>query len=416
MSSQSAIEPVSLYVHVPFCPSKCAYCDFNSAVVDVSAAAPQVHGDLRRASAVPERDVGDAYVDAAIRYITEASETGVLADVPTVYIGGGTPTLLGSRLVRLVRAISDLPGVGPETEFTVETNPETTGSELIGQLVEAGVNRFSMGIQSFDDRVLTTLGRCHDSPAAERAAGVLRGSRVPFSVDLICGVPGQGGESWVESVGRATGTRAGHLSIYPLSLERGTALAGAVEAGLIPMPDPDVAAEMMESAAELLELAGFERYEIASYALDGQQSRHNTVYWTGGAYLGVGSGAASMLPVGVLRQLSPAAGQAARADDEWRARLVWTTTVTGFLTGALEDAPMQLETLSPADALREDAMLGMRMSVGISDELAEDAGVVAVMESLADRGLVMHAAGRWRPTEHGWLFGNQIFSAILGAE
>lgn len=421
MNAGAGNDPVSLYIHVPFCPSKCAYCDFVSAAVDVSAPAPR--GDDPVVADAAERDLGDAYVDAVLAHVAEAAERGLLDSVPTVYVGGGTPTLLGERLVRLVRSVRAVPGVAPDVEFTVETNPETTSGSLTHALVQAGATRFSLGIQSFDDDVLATLGRCHDAIAAQRAATVSRESGVPFSVDLICGVPGQSEASWRDSVERAIATGAAHVSVYPLSIEEGTPLARAIDVGVLPEPDSDTAAEMMEIAADLLTAAGLERYEVASYAQPGHESRHNTVYWTGGAYLGIGPSAASMMSKETLRRLTRPAYEGATVDghadsssDSERVRIVWTETLDAFLGGGLAQASAQVEALSIAEALREDAMLGMRMSVGISERLAEEAGVITALESLAASGLVARAEGRWRPTRRGWLLGNEVFSAIWTGE
>lgn len=421
MNARTTNDPVSLYIHVPFCPSKCAYCDFVSAAVDVSAPAPG--GDDAMVTGATPRDLGDAYVDAVLAHVAGAAEEGVLDAVPTVYVGGGTPTLLGERLVRLVRGVRAVPGLAADVEFTVETNPETTSESLTHALVLAGVTRFSLGIQSFDDDVLAALGRCHDAMAAERAAAVLRDSGMPFSLDLICGVPGQSDTSWRDSVERAIATGAGHVSVYPLSIEDGTPLSRAIDAGVLPEPDSDTAAEMMETAADLLTAAGLERYEVASYARPGQASRHNSVYWTGGEYLGIGPSAASMMSTAMLRRLARPAYEAAAADatadsyaDSDRVRIVWAETLGDFLGGGLAQAPAQVETLSRADALREDAMLGMRMSSGITETLAEEAGVITALESLAASGLVARVEGRWRPTRKGWLLGNEVFSAIWTGE
>ncbi len=406
MSDPAAGAPVALYVHVPLCLSKCGYCDFNSAAVDVAAPV----------SAGSDTDLGDAYVDAVIAHVEHAVASGVLDRIPSIYIGGGTPTLLGARLVRLVDAVRALPGIAPDAELTVETNPETTSALLVQALAKAGVTRFSLGVQSFDNAVLATLGRRHDAHTAEKAAQVLRDCGRPFSVDLICGVPGQSAASWRESVVRAIATGAGHVSVYPLSIEDGTPLAREIDAGALPEPDADVAADMMQAAAALLREACLERYEVASYARAGGHSRHNTVYWTGGAYLGVGPGAASMMPVGMLRRLAPAVRPDEDVAQDWRARFTWTETLEGILGEPWAGVPQLVETLSPADALREDAMLGMRMARGISVELAEKAAVVAVLESLAGDGLVELAQGRWRPTERGWLLGNEVFSSIWAGE
>jgi len=230
-SESHAPVPVALYIHVPFCRSKCAYCDFTSAVSDARWHAP--------------------YIDAILFSAAHWASYDLLDDVPTLYFGGGTPTILGDELVRLVRGLRDIITLRADAEITVETNPDTTDAALIEELVQAGVNRFSLGIQSLDDDVLRVLGRRHTAAQALEAATVLAGSGQPFSVDLICGIPGQSDGSWRETVCAALGTGAGHLSVYPLSIEDGTLLCEQVTASTLPEPDSDAAAAMMLTAEEV---------------------------------------------------------------------------------------------------------------------------------------------------------------------
>ena len=174
-------------------------------------------GDRRRGTATAR------FVDAALFEAGHWSHYDLLDDVRTLYLGGGTPTLLGPELVRLLRgAARHGPACAPDAEITVETNPETTTPELVVALIEAGVNRFSLGVQSFDDDVLRTLGRCHDAASATAAVRTLEHARVAFSIDLICGVPGQSYASWDADLERAVSCGARHVSVYPLSVEPGT--------------------------------------------------------------------------------------------------------------------------------------------------------------------------------------------------
>ncbi|HEY5506157.1 MAG TPA: radical SAM protein, partial [Coriobacteriia bacterium] len=212
--------PVSLYVHVPFCLSKCGYCDFYSV-----AGEPSLHA---------------RFVDAALFEAGHWSHYGLLDDVPSVYVGGGTPTALGSELVRLITGLRETAAIRPGAELTVETNPETTDAAGIAALIETGVNRFSIGVQSFDDEVLATLGRCHYAERTYEALAVLRDAGVPFSIDLMCGVPGQSFESWEATLEAAVASGARHVSVYPLAVEEGTPLAAAILAGDVVRPDPDV--------------------------------------------------------------------------------------------------------------------------------------------------------------------------------
>ena len=398
-----APEPVSLYVHVPFCVSKCAYCDFYS----------RAGGEaLRR-----------PFVDAALFEAGHWSHYDLLDDVPSLYIGGGTPTLLGDDLVHLVRGLIETARLRADAELTVETNPETTDAALVAALVKEGVNRFSLGVQSFDDDVLRTLGRCHDAERARTATRVLRDSGAGFSIDLICGVPGQTTASWDATLEEAVRCGARHLSVYPLTVEEGTPLDAAVRAGTVPAPDPDDAADMMLAAEVALAAAGMPRYEVASYAQPGHESRHNLVYWTGGSYLGVGPHAASMLTAEQYRRVAEGEGWATPPASEppcARARFTREASLEEYVRRPLAD-PGPVEFLDADETAREDAMLGLRTTAGITAAQAEAAGAVKALVGLAEQGLVRvtesaDGESRWRTTEQGWLLGNRVFEAVWTAE
>jgi oxygen-independent coproporphyrinogen III oxidase len=402
--SAAAPTAVSLYVHVPFCVSKCDYCDF--------------HSEAGR------EGLFSRYVDTALTDVERWARHGLLSDVPTVYFGGGTPTVLGDELVRLVRGVLDAATVREDAEITVETNPETTEPTLITALVECGVNRFSLGVQSFDDAVLRTLGRCHDAARAAAACSALHRSGVPFSLDLICGVPGQTIESWSETLERASQTGALHASVYPLTIEPGTPLAEAVASGKSPEPDPDLAADMMLLAAQSMGYHAMSRYEVASYAYPGHESRHNTVYWTGGAYLGIGPHAASMLPGSLYASVASEQGWGLDAPSlsppPARVRFSREVGTDEYVADPLR-RPEQIEQLTAEEAAREDIMLGMRRVAGVEAERIETAGLTAVLRRLREEGLVELATGPdgrdlWRTTERGWLVGNRVFGAIWNAE
>ena len=395
-------EPVSLYVHVPFCVSKCAYCDFYS-----QAGGGELHAP---------------FVDAALFEAGHWSHYDLLDDVPTLYIGGGTPTLLADGLVRLVEGLFETANVRPDAEVTIETNPETTDAALVARLIEAGVTRFSLGVQSFDDDVLKTLGRCHDAEKAREATRILRDSGAAFSIDLICGVPGQTPGSWVATLEEAVRCGARHLSVYPLSVEEGTPLAASIAGGRLPAPDPDEAADMMLAAEVALTAEGMLRYEVASYAQPGHEARHNLVYWTGGSYLGVGPHAASMLTMAQYRSVADGEGWESPPDGvpgPARVRFTREVSLTDYLRRPLQ-APVPLEFLSAAEAAREDAMLGLRLASGITSSQAADAGVLEVLSELDGQGLVrvreaVDGEAIWTTTERGWLLGNRVFGAIWTA-
>lgn len=397
-AAEQAPTPISLYVHVPFCLSKCSYCDFFS----------EAGKDERYSQ----------FVDAALFEAGHWSHYDLLDDVRTLYVGGGTPTVLGAELVRLVRGLIETAHLRPGAEATVETNPETTDAALIADLVEAGANRFSMGVQSFDDAVLATLGRCHDVAQTKSALEALRAASVPFSIDLICGIPGQSFESWDATLEAAVASGARHVSVYPLTVEEGTPLAAAIAAGRVPEPDADLAADMMLAAEVALAAAGMPRYEVANYAQPGHEARHNLVYWTGGAYLGVGPHAASMLPFGLYERIAAGEGWStgAETDGAVRARYTRETTLESYLRRPLEQ-PVPLELLSEDEARREDVMLRFRLTEGVEVAEVAAAGVQDVVGELGEQGLLALYADedgvqRWRTTQRGWLMGNRVFGAI----
>lgn len=395
----------SLYVHVPFCVLKCAYCSFHSNPVS------------------GEPGVGEHFSWAVGESVAHWAELGVLDDVVSVYIGGGTPTTLGAPLVTLVESIASTCRLAPGAEITVETNPDTTEPALTERLVHAGVNRFSVGVQSFDDEVLRTLGRCHSARSAARAVHDLTSSGARVALDVMCGVPGQTSESWDRTLEHVLESGVGHVSVYPLTLEEGTPLAESVRAGTTGGLDDDLAAEMMERASAVLSAGGLERYEVASYARPGEESVHNRGYWTGRPYVGVGPASASMLPADVFDSAisceawnDPGVAGVGHTvgrvpEGTARVRFVRAADTSGFLRRPV-GPPDEVEYLSGTQAAAEDAMLGLRLAEGIPQSLAESAGALGALGDLARRGLVEQVEDRWRVTRTGWLLGNEVFEAV----
>lgn len=359
----------ALYLHLPFCVKRCGYCDFATAAVGADSAEI------------------DAYVEDLSLQIRRKAKEGELGALETVYIGGGTPSHVGlSRLSMLLYTLSLSMHLTPEVECTMEANPESLTERMVRDVWALGVNRLSIGVQSFDDDVLHTLGRAHDAEAARKAITVAQTRFENVSIDLMCGIPGQSDESFEASVREAIALGVTHVSVYPLTIEPHTAFDAAVLAGAMEEPDDDVEATHMQIAARVLTEAGFERYEVASYARPGFQCRHNIAYWTGVPYLGLGRSAATMTQ-----------------NDERRMRLQ-----DGQVTDDLDAKHM----------LAEDLMLGMRMTCGVSDDLVTRAQALLpetqmALASLQEDGLVEHREGRWRPTERGWLCGNELYGCLF---
>ena len=384
--------PAHFYFHVPFCRSKCSYCDFAS----VSGASP---------------DVAFAVFTGMEAEVVRWGASALPGVVETVYVGGGTPSLHAAPVGRLLENVRRVLHVRDDAEITVEANPDSLTPAALAALLDGGANRISVGVQAFDDGVLRLLGRVHDSRQARAALKLVRDAGVDLSVDLICGVPGQSMASWVESLEQTLDAGALHVSVYPLALEEGTPLAAAVSGGLVSEPDPDLAADMMLLAEKRLGQAGIARYEVANYAAPGHESRHNTAYWTGRSYVGTGPGAHGMLEPDVARTVGLFRSRD-KSDDVARVRYSNTADIDGWLTGA----PVAVETLTAAEKAREDVMLGLRLVVGVRAEAVAAAGVEAVLRALADDGLTELVDARWRTTQRGWLLGNEVFRRVWTAE
>lgn len=399
----------ALYVHVPFCAQKCRYCDFDSrsfAACDLDAAL-------------------DSYFEQLYARLDSFCDAGALAQVRTVYTGGGTPSLAGERLVELARRISMW---CKPVEFTCEANPESLAAELATALAEAGVTRISLGVQTLDNTELAAIGRIHDANRALAAIATVKEVGLDVSCDLMCGLPGQTAASWRSTLDGVLAAAPHHVSIYPLTLEEGTPLYRMACRDESLEPDEDFQASCMDAARERLGAAGYHPYEVASYALDGHECAHNIAYWTGQGYLGLGRSAAGMLDDEDFDRLAGLFPGVSSRGDAYRVRLVQRDDdATAF----------EAEYLSQREAVAEDLMLACRMTRGVaSDLLARAACVIPTGELAAacDRALELglatwvpetlgihegpftsadviagHVRARLAPTHLGWLDGNVLF-------
>lgn len=399
----------ALYVHVPFCAQKCRYCDFDSRSV-----APC---DLNAAL--------DAYFEHLYARLDAFGNAGALRQICTVYVGGGTPSLAGERLVELARRISMW---CKPVEFTCEANPESLAAELATALAEAGVTRISLGVQTLDNTELAAIGRIHDANRALAAIATVKEVGLDVSCDLMCGLPGQTAASWRSTLDGVLAAAPHHVSIYPLTLEEGTPLYRMACRDESLEPDEDFQASCMDAARERLGAAGYHPYEVASYALDGHECAHNIAYWTGQGYLGLGRSAAGMLDDEDFDRLAGLFPGVSSRGDAYRVRLVQRDDdATAF----------EAEYLSQREAVAEDLMLACRMTRGVaSDLLARAACVIPTGELAAacDRALELglatwvpetlwghegpfttadvvagHVRARLAPTHLGWLDGNVLF-------
>lgn len=274
--------PLSLYVHWPWCVHKCPYCDFNS------RACP---------GGLPEDD----YIDCLLKDLDGELQWVQRREVRTVYLGGGTPSLMRPESAsRLLSGIRSRMPLAPGCEISMEANPGAVASGRLGAFSEAGINRLSVGVQSFQDPQLRLLGRIHTSRQAEETLGEVRRCFPNWNLDLMFGLPGEDLELLKEDLSRAVGCGSTHLSVYQLTIEQGTAFARRPPPGL---PDPDELCDMADAVVSILGRAGFRRYEVSGYAQEGRQCRHNLNYWQYGDYLAIGAGAHGKVSTkkGVLR-------------------------------------------------------------------------------------------------------------------
>ncbi len=264
--------PLSLYIHVPWCLKKCPYCDFNS---------HEARGGIPEA----------AYIDALRRDLDSALPDSQERPVQTVFIGGGTPSLMSPAGIREMLGVSPRLTLAPDAEITLEANPGAIEAAKFAGFRDAGVTRLSLGVQSFDDAKLAALGRIHTADEAKRAIDLALAHFERVNLDLMYGLPGQTLAEARRDIETAIGFGAGHVSAYHLTVEPNTAFHHAPP----DLPDDDLAADMQEMVEETLAAAGYAHYETSAFARPGRQCRHNLNYWTFGDYLGIGAGAHSKL-------------------------------------------------------------------------------------------------------------------------
>jgi oxygen-independent coproporphyrinogen-3 oxidase len=383
--------PLSLYVHVPFCASKCRYCDFFSVPVDRDAGSEELAARVVEQTLVQlDRFLGQA---PAVRF-------------DTVYVGGGTPSVLPPALLdRLLGRLSKL----RSTEWTVEANPESLNQDFLAACRHAGVTRISLGLQSMDDRLLAILGRYGTASDNLHAIDLLKDEwDRETSLDLITGIPGQSIRGMLADVSAVTETGCGHVSLYSLTVEPGTPLARCVSSGKTALNAPDHDEKLWLAGRAALEAAGLRQYEVSNFARTGKECRHNLCYWRLEPYLGIGPGAVSTLPPGLAAALTGVHEQAEVI------RLSNPRDITTFLSGATGQpgAPWGIETeiVNAPDFVLETLMMALRLVDGISAESFRrrfgyglDRLAPGVWEGWMARGLAARDAVRLRLTDRGLL-------------
>ena len=376
------MQPISIYIHIPFCVRKCAYCDFTS---------------------FPGRSAQmETYLSAVCREMRAQAAFFGRRRVNTVFFGGGTPTLLeGAQAARLMQALRESFDLAPDAEITMEGNPGTLTRESLSAFRRAGVNRLSLGVQSLDDGLLAAVGRIHTAREAEEAVALARAEGFDnLSLDLMLGLPGQTPQQWRETLERAIALAPEHLSCYSLILEEGTPLFSAVQAGRsAPLPDEDTLCQMDETTERLTRAADYARYEVSNYAKEGFACRHNIVYWECLPYLGLGLAAHSDMDGRRFYNPSDWAGyfHAVAQGDAWRTR-----------ESDAQERPF------------ERMMMGLRMTRGVDaarfdrDFGAPPEGFWPKTLARMTRGGLMERAGeRIRLTPRGMQVMNGVLVAML---
>jgi len=375
MPRAAASPAAHLYVHVPFCAAKCQYCAFYSA--------PARSGQMVR------------YVAAIETELRRFRKDRAPVRPQTVFFGGGTPTLLTvASLTRLLAAIQPLVRSARRVEWTVESNPATVSAEKARALRAHGVNRISLGVQSFDDTMLNRLGRIHTADQARRTYRLLR--RAGFdniNLDLMFGLPGQTVDQWRQTLEQAIALEPDHLSAYCLALEEDTPLWALGQQGIL-RPDDDRDRAMFELTIDVLTAAGYRHYEISNYARPGRECRHNLAYWQGRDYLGLG----------------PSAWSTVRS-TRWQ-NLPDTDGYLTALAAGRAAVVAASERLSPATKAAERAAFGLRMAAGVSAS-----GVARRWRSetarLLANGLLEKRGARLRLTRRGLLFADEVAAEFV---
>lgn len=369
------MKDISLYIHIPFCKSKCLYCDF------LSYSGKEVYID----------DYIKALINEIVAFKTDKQ-------VKSVFIGGGTPSVIDSRYIEVImNTVFKNYSVADDAEITIEANPGTVDFNGLKTYRLSGINRISFGLQAWQDRLLNVIGRIHSS--ADFVAGFEVARRAGFdniNCDLMFSLPYQSAEDFFETVRNVTDMQPEHISAYSLIVEEGTPLCNMYEKGALPEIDEDEDRRMYWGAVEMLAERGYEQYEISNFAKDGRQCRHNLVYWRRGDYKGFGLGAASLI-------------------DE--VRLKNTENLSEYIGGM---CVTEREVLTVADRQEEFMFLGLRCNSGISEEdfyrkfnAAVDDVYAEEIKKLVSDGLISRKNGRICLTKRGFDLANMVFVEFI---
>lgn len=363
--------PESLYIHIPFCIRKCIYCDFLSVTYDESYA--------------------KEYIDALCKELVLKKDSAKA--LKTIYIGGGTPSVLPEESFKqLFRSIRDNFEFSSGIEITVEANPGTLNESKINTLLSVGINRMSIGVQSFNDTELKTLGRIHSSDNAVKSIEMIKRAGINnFSIDLMYGIPGQAMNSWKDTLSRAVGFSPKHISSYELTPEKGTPLYGMMDSKKIKIPDEELVLDMYNFAIDYLASGGYKHYEISNFALRGFRCIHNMNYWNRGEYIGAGAGAHSFI-------------NGVRSKNTGDIKKYMETVNNGIIPET------ESIRLTRTDDIKEFIFLGLRKTEGITITKAKELGmdIPHSCKELIDEGYLEMKENYLRLTRKGIVISNTL--------
>ena len=375
--------PLSLYIHIPWCIKKCPYCDFNS---------------HEARNEIPE----ERYLNALIKDLENELPNIWGRPIESIFIGGGTPSLFSAEGIdKLLRSLRERLNIRPNIEITMEANPGTFEQEKFSGFRKAGINRLSIGVQSYNDKHLKALGRVHGSEEALKAAEIVQKAGFEnFNLDLMFGLPQQTIEEALDDLRQAIAAKPNHISWYQLTIEENTLFHYSPP----PIPNDDLIWDMQQQGQLLLEEAGYEQYEVSAYAKKNQQSKHNMNYWQFGDYLGIGAGAHGKItmPDGSITRHTKF-----RHPEE-------------YMKHALDDKARSTEKPLKKDDITFEFMLNIaRLKNGFNSELFEQRTwmsfslIEGPLKSLIEDGLILKSGNHYKPSEKGYLFVNDIVNRFL---
>ena len=382
-STQSIGKSISAYLHIPFCEHICYYCDFNKVFL--------------------EGQPVDEYIEMLLREIQLGLEQQPITEAKTIYIGGGTPTSLSAKqLDRLLAGVTEYFPMETVKEFTIEANPGDLTKEKLQVMKNYDIDRLSMGVQTFDNRLLKKIGRKHSAEDVYQTIELLRKEQFDnVSIDLIYALPGQSLESFRDTLKRALDLDLPHYSMYSLILENKTMFMNWVRQGRIELPDQEVESQMFEEAIEQMEKHGRHQYEISNFALSGKESQHNLIYWNNENYFGFGAGASGYLGNRRYKNYGP---------------------IQHYLKPLRENKlpAYEEEFLTKQNQMEEEMFLGLRKIAGISKRVFKEKFGVdfqtvygAVLPELKQKGWLLEEEDTIRLTDTGLFIGNEVFEKFL---